>query len=318
MDNNNEGKAVVLPDGRYFNFGDHNLYSADGNVLYADDKKLKGDAYDVFYYLAENFPYPKSVQDLISAIWEKKTNPVIPNDTRIRGVISELRKFLGDKKRPFKYIITVQKGIYSEGGYKCCSKIEPLPGRSIDNPNFNLDELSNQDCANSRGALEVLNKILCEDEYKSVYTQFELLATRLLSGSDITQVLDNVIDLCGKLHFKANIRFAEEQLELCQIAVSKRKVTSKDILSKIILAQVRLTITLILMEIERLEDEIESCKSKDRNEGLQLRIEQKYRILHMKINESPQYAQELDRLQSEGLPNDSILSLYIKNGSNNK
>ncbi len=129
MNDQKKGK-IYLTDGRVFNFEDHTLYS-DNNVILKSN--LQSYEYDVFYCLAENYPSPKSVNQLISLIWEKKTTPITPDPSRVRQVIGNLRAFLDDKK-PFRFIIWVNKGIYSEGGYKCCSSlVHPKPD-SEDNP----------------------------------------------------------------------------------------------------------------------------------------------------------------------------------------
>lgn len=118
MEDQKKGK-VQLPDGRVFNFEDHNLYSGDDTILKAN---LQGYEYDVFYCLADHYPTPQSVDQLIALIWEKKNPPITPDPSRVRQVIGDLRAFLGDKK-PFKLIIWVNKSIYSDGGYKCCSQL---------------------------------------------------------------------------------------------------------------------------------------------------------------------------------------------------
>lgn len=118
MEDQKKGK-VQLPDGRVFNFEDHNLYSGDDTILKSN---LQGYEYDVFYCLADHYPTPQSVDQLIALIWEKKNPPIIPDPSRVRQVIGDLRAFLDDKK-PFKLIIWVNKSIYSDGGYKCCSQL---------------------------------------------------------------------------------------------------------------------------------------------------------------------------------------------------
>lgn len=118
LEDQKKGK-VQLPDGRVFNFEDHNLYSGDDTILKAN---LQGYEYDVFYCLADHYPTPQSVDQLIALIWEKKNPPITPDPSRVRQVIGDLRAFLGDKK-PFKLIIWVNKSIYSDGGYKCCSQL---------------------------------------------------------------------------------------------------------------------------------------------------------------------------------------------------
>ena len=118
MEDQKKGK-VQLPDGRVFNFEDHNLYSGDDTILKSN---LQGYEYDVFYCLADHYPTPQSVDQLIALIWEKKNPPITPDPSRVRQVIGDLRAFLDDKK-PFELIIWVNKSIYSAGGYKCCSQL---------------------------------------------------------------------------------------------------------------------------------------------------------------------------------------------------
>ena len=153
-----------MPDGRVFNFEDHNLYSGDDTILKAN---LQGYEYDVFYCLADHYPTPQSVDQLIALIWEKKNPPITPDPSRVRQVIGDLRAFLGDKK-PFKLIIWVNKSIYSDGGYKCCSQLivsnvdsgEPSdrkPKKSHAD-SFCMDGYS-QDESNSRSANENVIKL---------------------------------------------------------------------------------------------------------------------------------------------------------------
>lgn len=163
MEDQKKGK-VQLPDGRVFNFEDHNLYSGDDTILKAN---LQGYEYDVFYCLADHYPTPQSVDQLIALIWEKKNPPITPDPSRVRQVIGDLRAFLGDKK-PFKLIIWVNKSIYSDGGYKCCSQLivsnvdsgEPSdrkPKKSHAD-SFCMDGYS-QDESNSRSANENVIKL---------------------------------------------------------------------------------------------------------------------------------------------------------------
>lgn len=163
MEDQKKGK-VQLPDGRVFNFEDHNLYSGDDTILKSN---LQGYEYDVFYCLADHYPTPQSVDQLIALIWEKKNPPKTPDPSRVRQVIGDLRAFLGDKK-PFKLIICVNKSIYSDGGYKCCSQLivsnvdsgEPSdrkPKKSHAD-SFCMDGYS-QDESNSRSANENVIKL---------------------------------------------------------------------------------------------------------------------------------------------------------------
>lgn len=163
LEDQKKGK-VQLPDGRVFNFEDHNLYSGDDTILKAN---LQGYEYDVFYCLADHYPTPQSVDQLIALIWEKKNPPITPDPSRVRQVIGDLRAFLGDKK-PFKLIIWVNKSIYSDGGYKCCSQLivsnvdsgEPSdrkPKKSHAD-SFCMDGYS-QDESNSRSANENVIKL---------------------------------------------------------------------------------------------------------------------------------------------------------------
>lgn len=163
MEDQKKGK-VQLPDGRVFNFEDHNLYSGDDTILKSN---LQGYEYDVFYCLADHYPTPQSVDQLIALIWEKKNPPITPDPSRVRQVIGDLRAFLGDKK-PFKLIIWVNKSIYSDGGYKCCSQLivsnvdfgEPSdrkPKKSHAD-SFCMDGYS-QDESNSRSANENVIKL---------------------------------------------------------------------------------------------------------------------------------------------------------------
>ena len=163
MEDQKKGK-VQLPDGRVFNFEDHNLYSGDDTILKAN---LQGYEYDAFYCLADHYPTPQSVDQLIALIWEKKNPPITPDPSRVRQVIGDLRAFLGDKK-PFKLIIWVDKSVYSDGGYKCCSQLivsnvdsgEPSdrkPKKSHAD-SFCMDGYS-QDESNSRSANENVIKL---------------------------------------------------------------------------------------------------------------------------------------------------------------
>lgn len=163
MEDQKKGK-VQLPDGRVFNFEDHNLYSGDDTILKSN---LQGYEYDVFYCLADHYPTPQSVDQLIALIWEKKNPPITPDPSRVRQVIGDLRAFLSDKK-PFKLIIWVNKSIYSDGGYKCCSQLivsnvdsgEPSdrkPKKSHAD-SFCMDGYS-QDESNSRSANENVIKL---------------------------------------------------------------------------------------------------------------------------------------------------------------
>lgn len=163
MEDQKKGK-VQLPDGRVFNFEDHNLYSGDHTIL---KSSLQGYEYDVFYCLADHYPTPQSVDRLIALIWEKKNPPIIPDPSRVRQVISDLRTFLDDTK-PFKLIIWVNKSIYSDGGYKCCSQLivsnvdsGEQPDKKTKKPHadFSRSDGHSQDESDSRSANDNVIKL---------------------------------------------------------------------------------------------------------------------------------------------------------------
>lgn len=164
--------TVRLPDGRFFDFEDHNLYAEDCTLLKAN---LQGFEYDVLYCLASHYPTPLSVDDLIDRIWEKKNPPINPDPSRVRQVISGLRAFLQDDK-PFHLIIWVGKSIYSNGGYKCCASVTDH-GTAPEKP-----EAASTETADA--GVMVLPENSAEDSVHSRYDNLIKLASLMIHKGD--------------------------------------------------------------------------------------------------------------------------------------
>ncbi len=157
-------------------------------------------------------------------------------------------------------------------------------------------------------------------ELQEIRTDIKRLVSKLIGNaySDITNELRDVIYCCRRAQFVDNLRFAIKQLGHCESLTSDRNKFSDDVHLSILLALIPLEIELILQEIDALKEQFLSCRNRYDRESLSTLIESKYIKLDEKNKESKQYLHELERLQQEGLPKDSVLSLHIPKRQENK
>lgn len=157
-------------------------------------------------------------------------------------------------------------------------------------------------------------------ERKEIRSSIKRLVSKLINNSSsiITNELEDVIYCCRRSKFIDNLRFAIGKLGHCERLTADRNKFSEDVHLSILLALIPLEIELILQEVDALEEQLRSCRNKLEREKLNTRIESKYIELDEKNKELKPYMQELERLQQEGLPKDSVLSLHIPKRQDNK